>query len=99
MPAVEASINCSALKHNLDRIRQLAAHSQVMAIIKANAYGHGLLRIAHALNDVDAFGVARLPEGIALREQGIAKPIVLLAGVTTIEELALAAQYQLELVV
>lgn len=99
IPVVEASINCSALKHNLERIRQLAAHSQVMAIIKANAYGHGLLRTAHALNDADAFGVARLSEGITLREQGIAKSIVLLAGVTTTEELALAAQYQFELVV
>ncbi|VAW88442.1 Alanine racemase [hydrothermal vent metagenome] len=99
IPAVEASISCSALKHNLERVRQQAAQSQVMAIIKANAYGHGLLRTARALIDADAFGVARLAEGIELREQGITQPVVLLAGVMTLEELALAAQYQLDLVV
>lgn len=99
IPAVEASINCSALKHNLEKVRQRATQSQIMAIIKANAYGHGLLRTAHALINADAFGVARLTEGIALREQGITQPVVLLAGVMTLDELALAAQHQLDLVV
>jgi len=99
IPTVEASINCSALKHNLEKVRQSAAQSQIMAIIKANAYGHGLLRTAQALINADAFGVARLAEGITLREQGITQPVVLLAGVMTLEELALAAQHQLDLVV
>jgi alanine racemase len=58
----------------------------MMAVIKANAYGHGMITVATHLPDVDSFAVARLPEALELRDAGIDKPIVLLAGVATGEE-------------
>ncbi len=70
-----------------------------MAIIKANAYGHGLVACAHALAGADAFGVARLEEGMTLREANVQSPIVLLEGVFTEDELKAAARERFELVV
>jgi alanine racemase len=70
-----------------------------MAVVKANAYGHGLVSTALCLADADAFAVARLEEAIALRAAGIRQPIVLLEGVINAEQLAEAAQHDLELVV
>jgi alanine racemase len=70
-----------------------------MAIIKANAYGHGLTACAQALSTADAFGVARLEEGLALRQANVSMPVVLLEGVFTQDELNAAARAQFELVV
>jgi alanine racemase len=70
-----------------------------MAIIKANAYGHGLVPAARALADADAFGVARLEEGLALRDAGLKQTIVLLEGVFSAEDLAIAAARGCEIVV
>ena len=57
---VEAHVNLKALRHNAEIARQLAPHSRLMAVVKANAYGHGLLRVAQALSrSVDGFAVAR----------------------------------------
>ena len=80
MRAAWAEINVKALSHNLSIVRQHAGNAQVLAILKANAYGHGLSRIATELDGVDAIGVARLDEALALRKSGIVKPIVLLEG-------------------
>jgi alanine racemase len=70
-----------------------------MAVIKANAYGHGLIAVAKALEAADAFAVARIGEALALREAGIKTPIVLLEGVFDSEQLAAAAAGDFELVV
>lgn len=99
MRLIRARIDGGALRSNLQRLRQLAPASKVMAVIKANAYGHGLVGAALALPDVDAYGVARLEEAVALRAAGIHQPIVLLEGVFNAEQLAEAAHHQLELVV
>src|SRR5271163_4795697 len=80
-PMVSATIDTAALKHNLQRIRHFAPRSRVMAVIKANAYGHGLLAVARALDEADAFAVARVDEGLTLRMAGIQKRTVLLEGV------------------
>ena len=93
-----ASIDLAALEHNLARIKQLAPNSQVISVIKANAYGHGTLEVAQALHQSDAFAVARLSEGIQLRQAGITHKIVLLEGVMTAAELQSAADYDLSLV-
>ena len=93
-----ASIDLSALKHNLSRVKQLAPASRVMSVIKANAYGHGYEQVAQALIDSDAFAVARLSEGIRLREVGVQKPIVILEGVMTADDFQLAADYSLSIV-
>ena len=55
--------------------------SRVMAVVKANAYGHGLVPSALALAEADAFAVARLEEAMALRAAGLSRRIVLLEGV------------------
>lgn len=70
-----------------------------MAVVKANAYGHGLAAVAQALGQADAFAVARIEEGITLRGAGIRQPIVLLEGVFDREQLMAAAQARFELVV
>ena len=73
-------IDKQALKHNFKHIQALAPHSKIMAIIKADAYGHGLVRVARTLSDADAFGVACLEEAEQLRTASITTPIVLLEG-------------------
>ena len=97
--SVRAVIDTNALQHNLSVVRARAGNARVMAVVKANAYGHGLLSAARALQSADAFAVARLEEGIELRRGGITRPIVLLEGVFTPEQLEEAARQRLELVV
>ena len=94
-----ALIRLGALKHNLGVIRKSCPDAKVMAVIKANAYGHGMVPVAHSISDVDAFAVARLPEAVELREAGIDNPIVLLAGVFNDEELQAALAHNFEIVV
>jgi alanine racemase len=96
---VSVTIDTGALRHNLQVVRRLAPKSRVMAVIKANAYGHGLVTAARALDSADAFGVARLGEALALRAAGIKTPIVLLEGVLDREQLDAAAAANLELFV
>ena len=90
-----AYIDITALKHNLNKVKGFAPDSKVMSVIKANAYGHGDIRVAIALEESDAFAVARLSEGINLRQAGIKKNIVLLEGVHDIKQLQLAAENSL----
>jgi alanine racemase len=96
---IRAAVSASALRANLAALRARAPGSRVMAVVKANAYGHGLVPTALALSAADAFAVARIDEAAALRAAGVAQPIVLLEGVITAEQLAEAARLQLELVV
>ena len=94
-----ALIRLGALKHNLSVIRDASPDAKIMAVIKANAYGHGMVTVAENVGDVDAFAVARLPEAIELHDAGVNKPIVLLAGVLTDEELVAAIEHGFEIVV
>jgi alanine racemase len=96
---LRARIDAASLRHNLRRIRAAAPASRVMAVVKANAYGHGLVPTALALAEADAFAVARLEEGLQLRSAGISQPVVLLEGVFNAEQLAEAARHGFELVV
>lgn len=93
------TIDLGAVAHNLARVRSVAPDAKVMAVIKANAYGHGMLRIARSLPDVDAFAVARLDEGLRLRESGIQQRIAVLQGFVNRDELELHATHRLEPVV
>ena len=90
-----AKIDLAALKHNLNQVRQFAPNSRVMSVIKANAYGHGVIEVADALCDSDAFAVARLAEALQLRQVGISKPIVVLEGVSDPAALTRMALHQL----
>jgi alanine racemase len=94
-----ACINLSALQHNFNRVNQSAPASRVMAIIKANAYGHGLTRIAQGLPRAAAFGVACVNEAITLREAGFDRRIVLLEGPFAADELRLISGYHLDVVI
>ncbi len=96
---IRAIIDTSALRHNLARVREFAPGSRVMAVTKANAYGHGLEAVAGALADADAFAVARLEEALALRAAGMRHRIVLLEGVLSAGQLAVAAREQLDVMI
>lgn len=95
----QAIIDLGALSHNFDRVKQLAAGSKVLAVLKANAYGHGMLPVAQALKHADALGVARIDEALALRAGGITKPIVLLEGFFHPDELQQVVASNLQLVI
>ena len=92
-------INKQALIHNLNRVRELAPKSKVMAVIKADAYGHGIVRTAQTLKDADAFGVACLEEAEQLRSADINNPIVLLEGPHKAIDLKRIVELQLEAVI
>ena len=96
---IRAVIETRALRYNLTTIRERARRARVMAVVKANAYGHGLVPTALSLPEADAFAVARLEEGLALRAAGITQPIVLLEGVFNAEQLLEAARHGFDLVV
>jgi len=96
---IRAVIDTQALRHNLNVIRARAGRARVIAVVKANAYGHGLASTALAIQDADAFAVARLEEGMSLRAAGITSRIVLLEGVFSRSQLEDAAQDNLDLVV
>jgi alanine racemase len=77
-----AEINLMRLEENLDAIKKRVAPAKVMLIVKANAYGHGLVEVSKALaGKADYVGVAVLEEGILLRQLGITEPIIVLGGV------------------
>lgn len=94
-----ALIDLTALRHNLSVARKLAPNSKILAVIKANGYGHGIEHIGKTLNEADALAVATIGEAIRLRQAGISKPVVLLEGVLRDEELKTVEAYQLDLVV
>ena len=76
-----ATIHLGALRHNLARLMALAAPAKVMAVVKADAYGHGLERVARALAaDADMFAVAAIGDGLRLRAAGHHQRIVVLSG-------------------
>ena len=98
-PPIRAIVDTAALRHNLARARAMAPASRIMAVVKANGYGHGLVPVARALTPADGFAVARLDEGLALREAGLANHILLLEGVFSPDQLAIAAQQRFDLMV
>ncbi len=94
-----AVIDSQALASNFHVIKSLAPQAKVLAVLKANAYGHGLEKIAQHLPDADAFGVARIDEALALRAAGIIQPIVLLEGFFSSADLAILAVNDLQTIV
>ncbi|MBA4284656.1 MAG: alanine racemase [Xanthomonadaceae bacterium] len=101
IPRVTATVDLSAIRHNLRCVRALAPQSKVMAAIKADGYGHGAVPVARALADagVDAFAVACLEEAVSLRDAGITTRIALLEGVLSRDEAVEAAGLSLEIVI
>ena len=97
LPTVE--IDTQALHHNLALVRRHAPGSKVMAVIKADGYGHGLLEVAHALDGADALAVARVDEGVLLRRHQPDRRLLVLAGAHDQAELEAAAEAGLEVVI
>lgn len=92
-------INLAALRHNLTRVRELVPDCSIMAVVKADGYGHGLERVAHTLQETDSFGVACIEEAERLREAGVGQPVVLLEGPFAADELESIVRRRLEIVV
>lgn len=86
--ATSATIHLGALRDNLRRTRELAESARVMAVVKADGYGHGLERVARALHEADAFGVACIADGQRLRAAGISQRIVVLSGIDEAADIA-----------
>ncbi|WP_339488956.1 alanine racemase [Pseudomonas sp. EL_65y_Pfl2_R95] len=94
MRPARALIDLNALRQNYRLAREISG-AKALAVVKANAYGHGAVRCAQALADeVDGFAVACIEEALELREAGIRQPILLLEGFFEAQELALIEQHQ-----
>ncbi len=95
-----AHIDREAIRENFALTRTLAPGAQALAVIKADAYGHGILPVAEALQDLaPIFGVATIDEALALREAGIPNSVLVLEGVTTVEACEAAQAHDLMLMV
>ncbi|MCR4302482.1 MAG: alanine racemase [Sulfuricaulis sp.] len=95
-----ALLDAGALKHNLQQARLHAKTSRVMAVVKANGYGHGLAWVARTLGEsADAFGVSSVEEAMQLRQAGVTRPICLLEGFFSTDDLSLLSRERLEPVI
>jgi alanine racemase len=93
---IRATIDLSALRANFAVARHSAGAARLWAVIKANAYGHGLKRVARALGDLaDGFALLDVSDAVALREAGLRQPILLLEGFFAADELPLLAEHRL----
>lgn len=96
---VIAKVSEQALHHNVGVVRNIAKGSKILAMVKANAYGHGLVQVAKALSNVDALGVASIEEALHIRKAGVKTDIVLMEGIFNPDELDLVQTHRLILVV
>ena len=94
-----AEISLDALTHNFELVKEAAPDSKIMAVIKADAYGHSAIEASKALAGADAFAVARIHEALQLRHAGINKEIIILSGVLDAQDIVTCAAQQLTLVV
>src|SRR5512144_281453 len=95
---VDLAINLAALEYNYRQLRRLCdPQVKMLAVVKADAYGHGLLPVARKLAaaGVDYLGVGSLEEGLMLRQAGITLPVLLLLGILP-EEAGCALAHDLE---
>jgi len=92
-------IDLGALQHNVQQLnRHLSAHTALMAVVKADAYGHGAVTVARTALKAGArwLGVATVPEGVELREAGISAPILIMGAVNSAEEVDAIARWNLQ---
>ena len=94
---IQARIDLNALERNLHVARR-ATKARIMAAIKANAYGHGLLRVAEGLQQADGFAVLDIGDAVRLREAGFRQTMLLLEGVFAADDMKLVAEYDIETV-
>lgn len=97
---IELTIYPQALVHNYQRAKALAPHCFTWAVLKANAYGHGLEVVGSVLREIaDGFAVLEVDEAVRLRRLGCLQPILLLEGFFSADEILIAQQFNLEFVV
>jgi len=96
---ISATIALGALRNNLAVARRHAPRSRVLAVIKANAYGHGLLRAARAMRGADGFALLEFEAAAALRDAGYTQRIVMLEGFFDARDLPVLVEYKLGAVV
>lgn len=89
---IQATIHTSALRHNLERARRNAADAKVWAVVKANAYGHGIERVFEGLRGTDGFALLDLDEAQRIRDLGWRGPVLLLEGVFDVRDLELCSR-------
>jgi alanine racemase len=94
-----ATIDISAMRHNLNLARKHAAGSKAWAVVKANAYGHGLARGMKAFAEADGLALIELEGAVQLREIGWTKPILLLEGCFEAADLAVVERHGLDVVI
>ncbi|MEY3746639.1 MAG: hypothetical protein RL194_98 [Pseudomonadota bacterium] len=99
MRPILATIDSGAFRHNLSIVRSQATQSKVMAVVKANGYGHGLLNAARGLSSAEGFAVLGVEEALQLRESGFRQTILMLEGVFEAAELPQAAHSDISIVV
>src|ERR1700704_4165951 len=99
MRPIRVRIDSAALRHNLDAAKRRAPKSRIWAVVKANAYGHGLARSARALAGADGLGLIELEAALELRRAGERRPILLLQGFFSAAELEPIAAHGLTTVV
>ncbi|STQ89371.1 alanine racemase [Iodobacter fluviatilis] len=90
---IRAVIHTAALASNYAHVKACAPNSKVFAVVKANAYGHGIANMAAALPGADAFATLEMPSALTLRELGVKQAILLLEGVFSAAELQLCAKH------
>ncbi len=93
-----ATIDVAALQHNFQKVKALAPNSRVLAMVKGNGYGHGLLTMVEHLPQADAYGLARFSEAMLLRQHNCQKRIVMTEGFINSDELSLIDELALDLV-
>lgn len=94
--ATTAHVDLKALNYNLKLLKNIAPNSKLLAIVKANGYGHGAEKIACYADLADGFGVARLQEALQLRQAGIKQPILLLEGCYDPQDIETLAAHDLQ---
>lgn len=99
MRPIQATVHLSAFAHNLQIAKSRAPKAKVMAVIKANGYGHGLLNAALGLKEANGFAVLSLDEALALRNAGYQQAILLLEGVFSADELQSVSQHHISVVI
>lgn len=93
------SIDLEAIRHNYRLLKETSGNNRLIAVIKADAYGHGAIEVARALSQADAFAVATTGEAVALRKAGIKQKILVLGSFLRAQELQDCIDYQLDPVI
>lgn len=97
--AAAAEINLSAIQRNFNRLASIGGAKNTLAVVKANAYGHGLIEVAKALTAADGFAVSRLSEAVTLRDSGITQKILLMCSHITTDTIVTCQQQHIDIIV